>query len=209
MAKYHKYVFDLENRKFVGDFENMYKQEFAENFDSWHQSDSRQLNRKIVLSMLEDYNFGNILDLGCGKGALTHLLKKNNNYVKGVDISETAVSIAKENYADIDFCCGNVLREGDLKRIIDNKKYDLVFTSELLSYLDNYQELLCRLSFCTEYLLASLYIPEDPIGFVKSNEDLLQAIKKNYDIVESVILNVSNFIIVFARSKNLEGKKDE
>ena len=79
MAKYHKYVFDLENRKLVGDFETMYQNESKENFDSWHQDDARQLQRKIDLVILEDYNFEKIIDLGCGKGNLTHLLKKKNN----------------------------------------------------------------------------------------------------------------------------------
>jgi hypothetical protein len=27
MAKYHKYVFNLENRTFIGDFETMYQNE--------------------------------------------------------------------------------------------------------------------------------------------------------------------------------------
>ena len=42
MAKYHKYVFDVEKRTFIGDFENMYAHESIEKFDSWHQDDSRQ-----------------------------------------------------------------------------------------------------------------------------------------------------------------------
>ena len=76
MAKYHKYVFDLKRRKFIGDFDKMYQNESKENFDSWHQDDTRQLQRKIDLSILEDYNFTSILDIGCGKGSLTHILKK-------------------------------------------------------------------------------------------------------------------------------------
>lgn len=108
MAKYHKYVFDIENRKFIGDFETMYQNELEENFDSWHQDDTRQLQRKIDLAILEDYNFKKIIDIGCGKGSLTHLLKKKNNYVLGLDISRTAVNIAKERFPDIDFLSTNI-----------------------------------------------------------------------------------------------------
>ena len=108
MAKYHKYVFDLENRKLVGDFETMYQNESKENFDSWHQDDARQLQRKIDLVILEDYNFEKIIDLGCGKGNLTHLLKKKNNTVLGIDISQTAVNIAQERFPDIDFLSTDV-----------------------------------------------------------------------------------------------------
>ena len=95
-------VFDVKNRKLVGDFETMYQNESKENFDSWHQDDTRQLQRKIDLSILEDYNFSKIIDIGCGKGSLSHLLKKKNNYVLGLDISQTAVNIAQERFPDID-----------------------------------------------------------------------------------------------------------
>ena len=34
---YHKYVFDVKRRKFVGEFEEMYQGEDKENYDSWYQ----------------------------------------------------------------------------------------------------------------------------------------------------------------------------
>ena len=87
MTKYHKYVFDVKKRKFIGNFEEMYQSEIKENFDSWYQDDTRHLPRKIVLDILNGYNFKNIIDLGCGKGSLTHALKKKNNSVTALDIS--------------------------------------------------------------------------------------------------------------------------
>ena len=49
MAKYHKYVFDLENRKLVGDFETMYQNESKENFDT---------NEKIIADVAKaTYDF--------------------------------------------------------------------------------------------------------------------------------------------------------
>jgi len=103
MAGYHKYVFNADKREFVGSFEEMYQNEQIDNFDSWHQEDSRQLQRKIALSILEEYNFQSIVDVGSGKGALTHLLKKRNNQVIGLDISPTAVEQAKARFPDIQF----------------------------------------------------------------------------------------------------------
>lgn len=103
MAKYHKYIFDTDKREFVGAFEEMYQQETSANFDSWHQEDSRQLNRKVALAILDEWNFRTIIDIGAGKGALTHLLKKRNNQVIGLDISSTAVEIARVRFPDIEF----------------------------------------------------------------------------------------------------------
>ena len=53
--------------------------------------------------MMEEYNFQSIVDVGSGKGALTHLLKKRNNQVIGLDISSTAVEQAKARFPDIQF----------------------------------------------------------------------------------------------------------
>ncbi len=62
----------------------MYRDESKDNFDSWHQDDSRQLQRRIALAILDDYNFNTILDLGSGKGSLTHLLKRKNTMLLGL-----------------------------------------------------------------------------------------------------------------------------
>jgi ubiquinone/menaquinone biosynthesis C-methylase UbiE len=120
MAKYHKYVFDIENRRFVGQFEKMYQAELRDKFDSWHQDDTRQLQRKIDLLILEQYNFKTIIDIGCGKGTFTHLFKKKNNYVLGIDISETAIKIARERYPDIDFLSCNISNINNYLKLLDS-----------------------------------------------------------------------------------------
>ncbi len=203
MAKYHKYVFDLENRKLVGDFETMYQNESKENFDSWHQDDTRQLQRKIDMAILEDYNFEKIIDIGCGKGSLSHLLKKKNNYVLGLDISQTAVNIAQERFPDIDFLSTDVNQIENFSSLMNKMGgVNLVFTSEVFSYIENWKELLVEISKSSEYFMISLYIPENPIGFVKSENDLVEEIEKNFEVIEHISLNTTNFVIVFAKRKN-------
>jgi hypothetical protein len=76
MKNYHPYVFDNENRRFVGEFEEMYQAESSSGFDSWHQDDKRPLSKQISRIIVERMNFNTILDLGCGKGALTQEWKK-------------------------------------------------------------------------------------------------------------------------------------
>ncbi len=100
---YRKYVFDQANRKFVGDFEQMYKAEKMECFDSWHQDDVNFLDKQLCLQLVKQSNFNTIVDIGCGKGALTHLMKTQDNTVFGLDISLEAVSIARKRYKDIEF----------------------------------------------------------------------------------------------------------
>ena len=122
MSKYHKYVFDHKNREFVGNFEEMYQAELNECFDSWHQEDSRQLQRKIDIAILENYNFNTIIDIGCGKGSFTHLLKRSNNHVLAIDISSTAINIAKERYPDIEFIQADVNNIAKFEDLLIQKK---------------------------------------------------------------------------------------
>lgn len=203
MAEYHKYVFDVNNRTFVGKFEQMYRDEKTGNFDSWHQDDLRQLNRKISLEILGQYNFGTILDIGAGKGILTALLKKNNNRVVGVDISPTAIDVARSRFPDIEFATLDVNNMKLLEEFVrDNcPKVDLVFSAECLSYLSNWRDVIDQLSKITRYILLCLYIPKDPIGFVKSPEQLEDVVGQHFDIIEAVALKRSGFTILFGSNK--------
>ena len=170
MEGYHKYVFDTEKREFVGQFEDMYLSETKEGFDSWHQEDLRNVSKKIAFSLLENYKFETVLDIGCGKGSWTHLLKKNNNRVIAIDISQTALGIAQSRYPDIKFQQAD-LTNTSLSNVVF-EKIDLTVSLETLSYLSNWKDVLSDLSAITRYCLLVLFIPDNPIGFVKSEDDL-------------------------------------
>ena len=49
--------------------------------------------------------------------------------------------------------------------------------------------------------MISLYIPQDPIGFIKSEGDLVSEINKSFEIIEHISLNTTNFVVVFAKGK--------
>ena len=100
---YQKYIFDTGQKKFIGEFEQMYKAEKTERFDSWYQDDVNFLDKQLCLQLVKQSNFNTIVDIGCGKGALTHLMKTQDNTVFGLDISLEAVSIARKRYKDIEF----------------------------------------------------------------------------------------------------------
>lgn len=205
MKRYHKYVFNTEKRKFVGEFERMYQGEAKEGFDSWHQEDHRNLSRKIVLSILQDYNFDLVIDIGCGKGACTHFLKKKNNKVIGVDISKTALEAAEQRYPDIDFLCMDIKKTDELEEFLDGverTENSLVVGREVFSYVENWKDVLEIISRHTRYFLVSLYIPEDPIGFVKSVQDFIKETEKHFEIIELVDNIKWDSIVILGRSKN-------
>ena len=76
-----------------------------------------------------------------------------------------------------------------------------MFSSEAFSYFSNYKKLLKEISEVSDYFMISLYLPNDPIGFVKSESELLDDIRCYFEIVEHVSLSVQKSVIVFAKSK--------
>lgn len=194
MAKYHKYVFDTENRKFVGKFEDMYANEDKENYDSWFQEDLRGFKYVLASAILSQYNFNSILDMGCGKGTFTHLLKKKNNEVMGTDISETAVRKAQAKFPDIQF---QALKAEDVLSL--NRKFELVVVMEILSYLETWREVIQKISQITDYVFISLYLPPNPIGFVKSFQELSTEVEKHFAIVSKVVDEVGGEMLILAK----------
>ena len=76
-----------------------------------------------------------------------------------------------------------------------------MFSSEAFSYFSNYKKLLKEISEVSDYFMISLYLPNDPIGFVKSESELLDDIRCYFEIVEHVSLSVQKSVIIFAKSK--------
>lgn len=133
--QYHKYVFDLKNRKFTGKFEEMYQNEDKEGFDSWHQDEIDTLKHDLILTVLKRNNYKKILDVGCGKGTFTNRLKNelgDDVDITAIDISPTAISKAKKRYNGIKFL---VRDASNLKFEFGEESFDLNVCSEIFWYI--------------------------------------------------------------------------
>jgi len=188
---YHQYVFNVDRKQFVGNFEEMYKKE---KIDPWYSSDLSNDAKKIHSALLSSYSFNSILDYGCGKGVFTHTLKKNYNKVYGVDISKNVIKKAMLTYGHI----VNFSTTSESKWL--KKKYDLIICLEVLSYVKKYKELLRKFSVRANYLYLSLYVPKNPIGFVKNIDELINNLKLNYSIKSKIIYNDES-VFILAKSK--------
>jgi len=192
---YHKYVFDVEKRKFIGRFEQMYQNEDKENYDSWFQENLSYMGKRISLLILDRYNFNYVLDVGCGKGAFTNLLKKKNHRVVGVDISETAIKKARAKYEDVEF-----MRLTAEEALNLTEAWGLIVAMEVLSYLRRWKKFLAEAAKRTSYLYLSLYIPRKPIGFVKNLSGLRNTVKKYFNIETEIIWNKEH-VFILGKSK--------
>ena len=208
---YHKYVFDEQNRGFIGEFDQMYKAEKTESFDSWHQDDVNILDKQLCLQIIEQSNFHTIVDIGCGKGALTHLMKTKDNSVFGLDLSQEAVSIATKRYKDIQFFMIDI-KDSNWTNILnqnlhntDNEggesRVDCIVCLETLSYAENWTRLIKDFSALGKFALIKLFIPDDPIGCVKSGDELVSEFNIHYNIIEHINFISRGIIILFGKSK--------
>jgi len=77
----------------------------------------------------------NVLDIGCGTGAIDFYLAHKSIFVTGVDISKKAIQIAKKNSKklNLDRKTKFVVSEFPYTKI--NKKYDLIICSEILEHI--------------------------------------------------------------------------
>ena len=94
------------------------------------------LHEQIANFVCKNFAKGsNILDMGCGQGALSARLHDIGYKVTAADVN---VSDFKSN-RDIDFCCVNFNDEKQLNEFIDNKSetYDVVLGIEVIEHIEN------------------------------------------------------------------------
>lgn len=189
MTGYHEFVFNQAERRFIGKFEEMYRQEQESCFDSWHQDDLRSREyAAAIMSVVADQHYDWLVDLGCGKGALTNALSNVADQSLGVDVSPTAVRIAQERYPHLEFLVADINDPSIVGQVLRSLKPTepkkvLVVLSQVLSYLSQWREVVAAVSQeCSEFLVG-LYLPIDPIGFVKSRDELESVIKDSANIL--------------------------
>lgn len=202
MDNHNSFVFDFENKQFLGNFEDMYKKDKNGAFDSWEQ-DSMSLYKKIDLSVIDEYNFDNIIDLGCGKGYFTNLIKKRNNNVHGCDISSTAIEIAKSKFNNINFDVLDINNVEILTKYLDSKTRggtSMVISRATLYYLSNWKEVLCSIAKYSDYAFFGLNIPAKTIAFIESENEFLEEFSKSFEIVEYIKYQGRDSFSILGRS---------
>ncbi len=125
--------------------EIFYKNYFSEKSNKGSvKLDERSLSnwRRATIFRIKDWlpddKKANILDIGCGYGLLLNTLSTAGYHnLKGIDISEEQIKIAKELYPDIDFICIDLI--DFLKNT--SEKYDLITAFDVIEHL-NKEEIL-------------------------------------------------------------------
>lgn len=90
-------------------------------------------SKRFEYSLKEIKNGEKVLDIGCGVGAFTKMIKTTypNCTVHGIDISDAVI---EANKASNDGC---IYSQGYVGRLITDRDYDFVFSGEVLEHLDD------------------------------------------------------------------------
>jgi trans-aconitate methyltransferase len=183
---YHPYVF--KDGRFLGAFEAMYRDGASGSFDAWLQDD---VSAHPVLEALSGVQASRVLDLGCGKGALTDAIRQQTgaDSVRGIDCSPTAVRIAKDRYEGIKF------QVADIPRAIRRwGSQDLIVASEVLSYIPTWREVVGDMLAASKLVCVGLFIPDNPNGYVPSHQALVEALTLHGSIIKEVDLGHSRLV---------------
>ena len=178
---WHKFVFDIKNRKFVGKFDAMYKSEGKERFDSWNQTKIDD-EKKFSISFIKNKNFKKIIDFGCGKGTLAKKIKNRNNFIIALDSSHEAIRLAKRNNVrKVKFL--TIKKNVSIKNFLKIKeKFDLIICVEVLSYIKRWKKYIKQFSKIADNLYVALSLPFSPVGYVKNFTTLEKELLKYYKI---------------------------
>ena len=111
---------------------------------------SKNFTYRILLNYLEKYLYKNsyVIDLGCGQGNIALFSAKKTKKVRGIDISEKNIEIAKEKAKLLhldkktSFLVGNIEKT---KNQTKNKANLIIFT-EVMEHLDKGSDVLKRLN---------------------------------------------------------------
>ena len=101
---------------------------------------NEMLEMPATLELLGDVKGKKVLDWGCGSGIYAKLMTKKGAIVKGFDISEEMIKIAKRENPQLD------LRIGSGLKIPFKEKFDIVIASLALHYLNNWNKALKEVS---------------------------------------------------------------
>ena len=192
---YHHYIYDLENKKIIGDFEKAYQ-----NCDDvWPEQHRMNAARyRFIMGILYEYPRPyKVLDIGCGYGDFVAFLTSRGFDATGIDISATAVKKGLDRFPDL-----TQLEEGNLLNGLKypDGEFDATFLLGVLWYL------LDDLDYCLKEVkrvlkkdglfFPLLYVPEDPIGkeIIGNYEDFIAVIRRHFHVVEAIQIYERNQI---------------
>ena len=136
------------------------------------------------------------LDLGCGEGWLSEILKKKGHYVVGLDTDPLKLKLAKKN-------CDEIVRYKIKNHLpFKNSYFDFILCSDLLEHLENPEIIIKEISRVLkskgEALIKVPYGPLDFLFMLEGHKQFFtnRKIKKMLEHANFVITKEEHFLII-------------
>ena len=153
-------------------------------------------DKHFIKSLVKKYKLENdskILDIGCGTGKYTNLLTKEGMDVIGVDISSSAIEIAKKSYPKSKF------KVGDATNLdFPKNNFDVILCSGFSAF--NEKEL-SRLTSFIEYLLT--FLKKDGLFIFVKTTSLTDKPSKGNTRFDHSLNSYENFFKTLKNTKTL------
>ena len=117
--------------------------------------------------------------------------------VRGLDCSPTAVRIERERHPHLRFQVADAIHTADRWG-----HQDLIVISEVLSYVADWRELVSKAARSAAFLCIGLYLPPNPMGWVKSFDELLSVSRSVGAIERSVQPRPERMALLLRSSTN-------
>ena len=189
-ADYHRYIYDLEQRRITGDFDAAYRacddvwptqhEVYRQKFRVIHDR-----ARRVATHLGRP---ARVLDVGAGYGDFVASLLRDGVDAVGVEVSAEAVRRGRERFG-----FGDRLSVADLRAGLpfDSGAFDIVVLYGvmwfLLDHLDSSLAELHRVTRPDGWLAASVTIPADPIGghIMGSYDDFVRILQRRFVVQEA------------------------
>ena len=147
---------------------------------------------KSVIKALDIQPESYVLDVGCGTGKYSKYLSDNKMNVLGIDLSETAIEIAKKRCEKANFISGDAtIRNG----ILESQQFDVVFCHGFSIFNDPYQLIPARIEPIVDALKNNGYFIFGKTTNLSDDQPVKGKSRVDYDL--SIFTNIFNSMKLF------------
>ncbi len=174
--------------------------QIANTYDIYYQTELGKtvdnIEKEIILGLLNDISKERMLELGCGTGHWTEFFLNNNFEVTGIDISESMLNIAKLKNLNCELTIGN-----SENIPFKNSSFNMVSSITMLEFVENIdivvQEIF-RVLKTGGYLLIGCLNSESIIGINKDKDKTFK--NANFLNINDIKMKFSQFQLLQIQS---------
>ncbi|MDY6893962.1 MAG: methyltransferase domain-containing protein [Thermotogota bacterium] len=194
------------------DFEKLYSKDYFLNMVEGHMEYTiGKISKKFktIISISDLTGKKNILDIGCGRGDLSFYLASKNFNCVGIDLSDAAIRLFKENKQYKKYKNYLEVKKMDCTQLdFEGNTFDLIFMSDIVEHLSK-EDLIKSLNEANRVLMVNgqLIIHTSPNSFLTqplffiSNIFGIKWISQQYHINELNFFSLRKYLQIFTNSE--------